>query len=211
VAGVGRPWPRCYKRLAIVSDLSYDAVVAGGAGRGEEHVMTQTELARLVAALSERVGRLEDVEAIKKLHRGYVRRLADREWADLVDSFTEDAVVDLREHGLRRGRAELAELFDAMREAEHPHDGYVLSSPLIEVDGDEATGSWTLHRHRCEFTAMGATLRVFGPWWEGRYECSYRCVDGRWKFSALTFRLVAPDSDIEVGPPTPVRGASHAG
>ncbi|MEV6609788.1 nuclear transport factor 2 family protein [Kutzneria sp. NPDC051319] len=173
--------------------------------------MTETELAQLVAALSDRLGRLEDVEAIKKLHRSYVRSLADREWTDLLDSFTEDAVVDLSERGLRRGRAELAELFDAMGEAGHPHDGYVLSSPIIDVDGDEATGSWTLHRHRCEFPAMGATVRVFGPWWEGRYECSYRYVGGRWRFAAMTFRLVAPDSDGEAAAPTPVHGASHAG
>lgn len=173
--------------------------------------MTETELAQLVATLSDRVGRLEDVEAIKKLHRSHLRWLADREWTDLLDSFTEDAVVDLREHGIRRGRAELAELFDAMREAGHPHDGYVLSSPIIEVDGEEATGSWTLHRHRCEFPAMGTTVRVYGPWWEGRCDCSYRWVDGRWKFSAMAFRLVAPDSDVEAGEPTAVRGASHVG
>src|SRR5882724_1860501 len=100
-----------------------------------EHVMTETELEQMVATLSERVGRLEDVAAIKKLHRTYVRRLADREWADMLDTFTEDAVVDLHPHGVRHGRGELAELFDAMDATGRPHDGYVLSSPVIEVDG----------------------------------------------------------------------------
>jgi hypothetical protein len=159
--------------------------------------MTETELEQMVATLSVRVGRLEDVEAIKKLHRTYVRQLADREWAGMLDNFTADAVVDLRHHGVRQGRAELAELFEAMHAAGNPPDGYVLSSPVIEVAGDQATGRWTWHRHLCEFPVMGAMLRVFGPWWEGRYRCSYRRVDGRWKFSAMTFRLVAPDKDIE--------------
>jgi hypothetical protein len=44
---------------------------------------------------------------------------------------------------------------------------------------------------------MGAVLRVFGPWWEGRYRCIYRREEGRWKFAAMHFRLVAPDRDIE--------------
>jgi ketosteroid isomerase-like protein len=179
--------------------MSYDSRRPELHGRSEEHVMTETELEQLVAALSDRVSRLEDVEAIKKLHRTYVRRLADREWAAMLDDFTEDAVVDLRHHGARTGRAELAELFGELEAAGNPHDGYVLSSPVVEVDGDEATGHWTWHRHLCEFPVMGGTLRVFGPWWEGRYRCSYRRAGGRWKFSAMTFRLVAPDREIEAG------------
>jgi hypothetical protein len=170
----------------------------GQSPAGKEHVMTETELQQMVAALSDRVGRLEDAEAIKALHRTYVRQLADREWADMVEHFTEDATVDLRHHGARRGHAELIELFSAMEAAGSPRDGYVLSSPVIEVDGATATGRWTWHRHMCEFPVMGGTLRVFGPWWEGRYHCTYRRVDGRWKFSAMTFRLVAPDRDGEV-------------
>ena len=181
--------------------------------------MTDAELGQMVTELADRLGRLEDVEAIKKLHRTYIRRLADREWADMLDDFTEDAVVDLRHHGVRHGHTELAELFDAMRAAGDPRDGYVLSSPVIEVDGDEATGRWTWHRHLCEFPVMGGMLRVFGPWWEGRYLCSYRRVGGRWKFSAMTFRLVAPDKDIEAdeaarlraGGETPILGAGHVG
>jgi ketosteroid isomerase-like protein len=159
--------------------------------------MTEAELEQMVAALSGRVRRLEDIEAIKKLHRTYVRRLADREWAGMLDHFTEDAVVDLRHHGARHGHAELAELFGAMSAAGNPHDGYVLSSPVIEVDGDEATGHWTWHRHMCDFPVMGATVRAFGPWWEGRYRCSYRRAGDRWKFSAMTFRLVAPDKEAD--------------
>lgn len=171
--------------------------------------MTETELERMVAALSDRVRRLEDVEAVKKLHRTYVRRLADRDWAGMLDDFTEDAVVDLRHHGVRRGRAELAELFETMRADGDPPDGYVLSSPVIEVDGDEATGRWTWHRHRCEFPVTGGTIRVFGPWWEGRYRCDYRRVDGRWKFSTMRFRLVAPDRDTV--PPSTTDGVRANG
>jgi ketosteroid isomerase-like protein len=159
--------------------------------------LDQADTGRILQALADRVQRLEDVEAIKKLHRTYIRQLADREWDDMLAHFTEDAVVDLRHHGARHGHAELADLFGAMRAAGNPRDGYVLSSPVIEVNGQEATGVWTWHRHLCEFPVMGAMMRVFGPWWEGRYRCSYRKEDGRWKFAKMHFRLVAPDADIE--------------
>jgi ketosteroid isomerase-like protein len=159
--------------------------------------MTDDELDAQLVALRARVRALEDAESIKKLHRTYVRRLADRQWEEMLDMFTADAVVDLRHHGVRRGRSELAELFGAMRDAGNPHDGYVLSSPVIEVDGDLATGAWTWHRHLCEFPVGGALLRVFGPWWEGRYRCTYRRDAGEWRFATMHFRLVAPDPDIE--------------
>jgi ketosteroid isomerase-like protein len=155
--------------------------------------MTDEELESRLVELHARVRKLEDVESIKRLHRTYVRQLADRQWDDMLDMFTADAVVDIRHHGARHGHAEIAELFAAMQAAGNPHDGYVLSSPVIEVDGDVATGTWTWHRHLCEFPVMGATLRVFGPWWEGRYSCTYRRVDEAWKFATMRFRLVAPD------------------
>jgi ketosteroid isomerase-like protein len=159
--------------------------------------MTDDELDAQLVALRARVETLEDIESIKKLHRTYVRQLADRRWDDMVAMFTADAVVDLRHHGARHGHAGIAELFGSMRAEGSPHDGYVLSSPVIEVYGDVATGSWTWHRHLCEFPVMGAVLRVFGPWWEGRYRCTYRREDGQWKFATVHFRLVAPDRDLD--------------
>ncbi|MDQ1658143.1 MAG: hypothetical protein QOD41_3226 [Cryptosporangiaceae bacterium] len=172
--------------------------------------MTDDELEAQLVTLRARVQTLEDVEAIKKLHRTYIRRLADRQWHDMVDMFTADAVADLRQHGPRHGHAEIAELFASMRAAGNPPDGYVLSSPVIDVDADLATGTWTWHRHLCEFPVMGSVLRVFGPWWEGRYRCTYRREDGQWKFATMVFRLVAPDREPEPAS-TPEAVTSDAG
>jgi ketosteroid isomerase-like protein len=158
--------------------------------------MTDDELEQLVTSLSEQVQRLEDAEQIKKLQRTYVRQLADRRWEAMLDAFTEDAVVDLRHHGPRFGREEVAQLFATMHAHGEPHDGYVLSSPVIKVDGDIATGVWTWHRHLCEFPVMGATMRVYGPWWEGRYRCTYRREAGRWRISRMHFRVLLPDPDL---------------
>jgi ketosteroid isomerase-like protein len=179
--------------------------------------MTDDELETQLVSLRARVQTLEDAESIKKLHRTYVRLLADRRWDDMLDMFTADAVVDLRHHGARRGHAQIAELFGEMRATGSPHDGYVLTSPVIEVDGDLAFGAWTWHRHLCEFPVMGGLLRVFGPWWEGRYRCTYRRVQDQWKFATMHFRLAAPDRDtdedgageLDAAAQTRIRGADR--
>jgi hypothetical protein len=62
--------------------------------------------------------------------------------------------------------------------------GYVLSSPVVEVTGDHASGEWTWHRF-----AAG------GTWEEGRYRCAYRRTEDGWRFARLHFRVVLPHHD----------------
>jgi ketosteroid isomerase-like protein len=195
---------RNYEHLTIVKFVSYvdrrntvASLATVSQNLAREPGVTDEELTELLHSLQHRVLRLEDIEQIKQLHRTYIRQLADRDWGDMVANFTADALMDLRSHGPRRGHDEIAKLFERMHTAGNPHDGYVLSSPVIDVDGDSATGVWTWHRHLCEFPVMGAVMRVFGPWWEGRYHCTYRREDGRWKFATMHFRLVSPDPDLE--------------
>jgi hypothetical protein len=149
-----------------------------------------------LAALESEISALEAIEDIKRLHRTYVRYLAGRSWQELDRFFTHDADVQIRNLGVRRGQAELKELFADMSRQAATRDGYILSSPAIAVDGDHATGVWTLHRHVCEFPA-GRMVRVYGPWWEGRYDCEYRRAAGGWRISRLRFRVVLPDRDPE--------------
>ncbi len=166
--------------------------------------MTSDALTQRVAAAARRVSRLEDLAAIADLHRDYVRRLAERDWDGMIENFMPDAVVSLRNHGIRRGRAEIADLFSAMHSAGSPPDAYLLTSPHIEVSGDDASGWWTWQRHFSELPVMGGGLRIAGPWWEGRYRTRYRKEAGRWRFAEMWFRLIAPhrdpDADDVIGP-----------
>lgn len=64
------------------------------------------------------------------------------------------------------GRQQLiTEVFDELHAMVNSADGYVLSSPVIDVQpgADEAYGEWTWHRHICEFRTTGGYLRVWGP------------------------------------------------
>jgi ketosteroid isomerase-like protein len=160
---------------------------------GEGAEVNETEYGRRRSDAARRLQRLDDLTELRSLTQRYVRRLAAREWSGMLDDFTDDAVVSIREHGERRGRTELAELFDQMHAAGSPPDGYLLTSPELELDpsGDTATGAWTWHRLFSELPVMGGALRIAGPWWEGRYRIGYRRVEGRWLFSELRFTLAA--------------------
>lgn len=153
----------------------------------------------LVTELLSRVERLEAVQQIAEVHNDYVRALADRDWDRVADHYTDDAYCDIRNHGVHRGRNEIRKMFaDDLEHVVRTRDGYILSSPVITVDGDTASGEWIWHRLQSDFhTALG-TIRVWGPWSEGKYRCEYRRVGSRWKISKLWFRVHAPDSDDEL-------------
>lgn len=155
----------------------------------------------LVAALERRIDALESAQAIEALHADYVRAVADRDVQRVMQAFADDAEADLRGHGLTRGKAEIERLLARVGGPEAPRAGYVLSSPDIVVEGDRARGTWTWHRLFCEFPTATGMLRVWGPWYEGRYRCEYLREDGRWKFARVHFRVVLPDADAQ--PPSP--------
>jgi uncharacterized protein (TIGR02246 family) len=93
-------------------------------------------------------------------------------------------VIDMRRHGPKAGRDAIAQHFAGMAAQPLKGTAYVLSSPVIEVDGDTASGVWTWHR-------FGAQ----GDWQEGRYRCRYRRDDGVWRFEHMHFRVVLPQPD----------------
>jgi ketosteroid isomerase-like protein len=164
-------------------------------GRHEESLMTEAGLEQVVATLQARLDALESVHAIEALHRSFTRAVADREFGSLAGYFCDDAVIDMRRHGPIAGRAAIAEHFAGMAAVPLSGAGYVLSSPVVEVDGDSASGTWTWHRLNAEATIGAKRVRVWGVWEEGRYRCRYRRADGAWRISSMHFRVVAPDPD----------------
>jgi hypothetical protein len=133
--------------------------------------------------LQKRLRVLEDIEEIKKLHRTYVYCLSSRQWDDLLDCFAEDAIADIGQHGLRRGKKEITELvygdFDKLEKT----PGHLVGQPVISVDGDRAKGYWILYLF---------PYRQPVTWIQGKYDCEYVKVDGKWKFSLVKFRRPWP-------------------
>jgi carotenoid cleavage dioxygenase len=143
--------------------------------------------------LGKRLQNLEDIEKIKQLQIRYVNGLMKCTWDEVVDMFTEDALVDLQAHGPHKGRAEITELFHKKVGRGHiGQEGDFVVHPLIEVDGDKATGSWLLY-----LQMPYPRKRMSGQetdWSQGYYEMEYVKINGEWKISYLkwTERLSAP-------------------
>jgi hypothetical protein len=130
--------------------------------------------------LERRVRGLEDVEAIKKLKARYCSYCDDRYNVDgLASLFTEDAVWDGGERlGRYEGRSAICSFFSGspQRVAFAIHH---VTNPIIEVDGDHATGQWYLFQ---------PCTRVDGDravWLAARYEEEYVRVEEEWKFQRI--------------------------
>lgn len=161
--------------------------------------MNDTELAEGLADLRRRIDALESVRAIEKLQQQYVRDLGDRNWAGVARAYAEDAVCDIRHHGVHKGQDAIAGMFqEDLADVVKSQDAYILSSPSITVSGDTAYGEWTWHRMQCEFRTSFGMMRIWGPWSEGKYKCRYVRVDGEWKIKDLWFRVLRPDSDDDL-------------
>jgi len=137
------------------------------------------KIEKALEVLAERVQVLEDIEEIQKLHRNYVYWLCNLQWDEMLDCFTEDATADIQGERLRKGKEDIADLFEHVLATRITrNDGHMVGQPVISVNRDRAKGYWILH------------LFFPGPpvqWMQGRQECEYVKVDGKWKFSSMKF------------------------
>jgi hypothetical protein len=152
------------------------------------------------ASLARRVGLLEARAGVIDMHHRYLRLLPERRFDELIDYFADDAVIDMRTHGVSSGREEIAEHFSHMVNSPLTGATYLLTMPIIDVvDERHATGIWAWHRLYSEAEVGGARVTNWGVWDEGRYDCEYRLTERGWLFSSMHFRIVRPVPD---DPPT---------
>lgn len=129
--------------------------------------------------LEKRIRVLEDIEAIKKLKATYCAYCDDNfNIPALRTLFVEDATWDGSRHGSAQGReAILSTLANAQNWVSF--SVHMVMNPIIEVEGDEATGQWYLF--------MACTQKNGGEnatWVSLRYDEEYLRVDGQWKFTS---------------------------
>jgi hypothetical protein len=154
----------------LASDLSVEA--EGAAEEGEMQI----------GELEQRLKRMEDIEAIKRLKALYY---------DICDDdHNPDRIVELFvEHGSwagegfeATGRAAIHELFASFGGtiSETLHAGV---NPIIDVDGDRATGVWyTMGIFK--FTDGGQRQLM-----AARYDDTYLRLDDQWKLEHLRTQL----------------------
>ncbi len=134
---------------------------------------------------------LVDIEEIKQLKARYAAACDDNYDASAIAVlFTEDAVWD----GGMMGHAETREGIRTFFENASNVVGFAvhgISNPLIEIDGDEARGTWYLMQPMVIRDGSAAF------WYCAQYEDTYvRTKDG-WKFHRVTIhaRAFSPYED----------------
>ncbi len=142
--------------------------------------------------MEKKIREIEDIEEIKKLHRQYVYWVNSRQWDDILNCFAEDAWVHIERRPLFRGKKEIEKLFkiDIAKNNEKTNGCHFVMQPLIKVDGDKATGSWFMCIVFAIEQPSGPTL----AWRQGRHDCEYVKVDGKWKYQSIKFSNTSPES-----------------
>ena len=141
--------------------------------------------------LEKRVRAIEDLEKIKKLHQNYINLMDNLEYEKVLDLFTEDGTVQIRNWGLKKGRQEMSEVYlDILAKGRGNvrYDGHLAIEPDIKVNGNLAKGTWVIY--------MLFSKPVI-QWVQGRNEAEYRKENGKWKISSMKFtRTLASDPKL---------------
>jgi ketosteroid isomerase-like protein len=140
------------------------------------------------SSLEARIRRLEDIEALKQLKHRYCTLCDDGYVADpLAALFAEDAVWDGGPLGRFEGREAIRAFFAGCSKVVSFAIHHV-TNPVIEVDGDRATGDWLLW----EPIVFARGERAV--WMAARYHDRYRRIGGEWRFEhvAIDLRVLSP-------------------
>jgi ketosteroid isomerase-like protein len=140
----------------------------------------QNRMAIPMKTLEERIRALEDIERIKQLKARYAAACDNNYDADAIAAlFTEDAVWDGGRLGKAGGREAIRKFFS--RAAEYfPFAIHNVMNPIIEVDGDQATGQWYLIQPATMAKGNQAV------WLAASYNDRYVRIGEDWKFQQLT-------------------------
>lgn len=130
-------------------------------------------------SLADRIGRIEDIEAIRKMKAEYVLACDERRWDDAMRYFTPNAFVAFGPFGKFETRAELESFFKDKMPVTIAFTIHRLSNPIIEVNGDVATGIWYCEIPSTHIPTNKAILQ------QGTYYDEYVKQGGEWKHSKL--------------------------
>jgi len=136
-------------------------------------------------SLEARLQRLEDIHALQTLKARYAAHCdADYDEEALAPLFTEDAVWDGGPMGRYEGRDAIRAFFSGSNTV-MPFAIHHVTNPILEIEGDRATGSWYLWQP-CTLAEGNQAL-----WMAGRYDDVYRREAGGWRFEHVTITLRA--------------------
>jgi hypothetical protein len=140
-----------------------------------------------ISELEKRITRIEDIEAIKQLKARYCDICDDMHNPDRIASvFAEDGIWESGDFGVAQGHEKIRELFSGFKRL-FSFSQHNITNPLIEINGDKATGVWYI---------MGPWTETEGDkeiWMSARYDDDYLKINNEWKYQHLrvAVRMVA--------------------
>jgi len=128
--------------------------------------------------------------AIRELKNRYCHRIDAGDYGEWVSLFAEDGRFARAGVDEYEGHDELTEFATEVFDAGFEFSAHTVSNPVIEVDGDEATGEWYL------------TLRFRTPegeagWKQGVYRDELVKEDGEWRFASVTIEGRASETHTQ--------------
>ena len=132
----------------------------------------------MTEALQAEIRELLDKQAISELVYKFVYLSDENDWEAEFELVTKDVVADTP-YGSAEGKEDFRETTEEIF-AEFEFSRHMLHNGVIEVDGDEAAGTW--YGEIPILTTDGEA-----EWILGIYKHEFRRVDGEWKLSKYTF------------------------
>lgn len=137
--------------------------------------------------------RLADIEAIRRLKAAYglafddlINSYAPEKAGRFGALFTEEVEAKFADSPATSGRAAIVDFIAVQVRSRRAWMWHSFHSPLIEVDGDTATGQWTVHCvAMCKGAAKADTII-------GRYRDVYVRTPEGWRQSSLVFLNETP-------------------
>lgn len=130
--------------------------------------------------LEARISALEDIEQIRRLKAAYCEACDDDHNGDAVAQlFIPDGVWQRSGDRPHQGRAEIAAQMFGIRDRQFmARSSHMVTNPVIDIDGDEATGHW---KFVMLYTGTDTTFtRIIG-----HYDDRYTRYEGEWRFRSL--------------------------
>jgi ketosteroid isomerase-like protein len=126
-----------------------------------------------------------DAEMIRELKHRYCWCFDDADLDGLMALFTEDAICELGPFGTWRGLAEIRAGYERQMRLSGVPGGrlHVVTNPIVEVDGDRATGRWYLTDHDIS-PGSTAPIRLIAG-----YADEYRRVDSQWRIARTVVQI----------------------
>jgi len=127
--------------------------------------------------------RLLDREEIRELRYRYAYCVDREDWDGFLDLFADDATLSFPDldYGPFEGEGRLRE-FAADVDEGRQFNAHMVHNPLIDVDGDEPTGTWVFEVAQVDHCGRAT-------WVQGWYDERYRRTDEGWKFASIEIHV----------------------